>query len=74
MGTQHRPPSWEKGHQTEQKLNEKEAKWVSGASSLLCLQDEEGMETEGESEELGLCHSGKQEIDVSECRCSDAGD
>ena len=41
-------PSWKKDHQTKQKLNEKEAKWVSSPSSLLCLQDEEaGMKTEG---------------------------
>ena len=44
-----------KDHQTEQKLNKKEVKWVSGPSSLLCLQDEE----EGESEGIGLCHGGK---------------
>ena len=30
-------PPWKKNHQTEQKLNEKEAKWVSSPSSLLCL-------------------------------------
>ena len=54
-------PSWKKDHQTEQKLNEKEAKWVSGPSSLLCLQDEE----EGESEGAGLRHGGKR---VGTCR------
>jgi len=51
-----RRPSWKKDHQTEQKLNEKEAKWVSDPSSLLGLQDEE----EGKSEGAGLCHGGKQ--------------
>ena len=48
-------PSWKKDHQTKQKLNEKEAKWVSSLSSLLCLQDEE----EGKSEGVGLRHGGK---------------
>ena len=43
----HHRPAWEKGHQKEQKLNEKEAKWVSGPSSLLCLQEEEEGKSEG---------------------------
>ena len=54
---------WKKDHQTEQKLNEKEVKWVSGPSSLLCLPDEEEGESEG-----GVWTSSwwKARIDVSE--------
>ena len=57
--TTERHPSWKEEHQAAQELNEKEAKWVSGTSSLLCLQDKE----EGESEGVGLYHGGKQVSD-----------
>ena len=51
-------PSWKKDHQTEQKLNEDEAEWVSDPSSLFLLL----LLDKGKSEEVKLCRGGKHGV------------
>ena len=48
-------PTWKNDCQTDQKLNEKKARWVHSPSSLLVLQSE----IKGKSEGVKLCHGGK---------------